>query len=79
MEKNSLKKRKKNKKPSALLKDYARYFNIAFQMIAIILICVFGGIKLDSIISWEFPFFTIFLTLAGVIIAIYFVIRDLLK
>ena len=79
MEKNSSKGREKKNKASGLLKDYTRYFNIAFQMIAIILVCVFGGIKLDSVISWNFPAFTVLLTLAGVILAIYFVIRDFLK
>jgi F0F1-type ATP synthase assembly protein I len=78
MEKNSSKE-KNNNKTSNFVKDYSRYFNIAFQMIAIILVSVFGGIKLDSIISWNFPVFTLFLTLVGVILAIYFVIRDLLK
>ncbi|MFC2097591.1 AtpZ/AtpI family protein [Bacteroidota bacterium] len=78
METNSSKKRKKLNN-NGLLKDYAKYFNIAFQMILIILICVFGGIKLDSVIAWDFPVFTVILSISGVVFAIYFAIKDFIK
>ena len=45
------------------LNDYAKYSTIAFQMIAIILVGVFGGIKLDQIVRLEFPVFTVVLTI----------------
>jgi hypothetical protein len=47
-------------------------------MIAIILIGVFGGIKLDEILNCK-PLFTAFLSFASVIMAIYFAIKDLLR
>jgi len=67
-------KRKKNS-----LDNYARYSSIAFQMLAIILIGVFGGIKLDEWLNLEFPVFTVILSLLSVIGAIYFVTKDLIK
>lgn len=48
-------------------------------MIAIILLGVFGGMKLDQLIKMEFPVFTVALTILSVIFSIYFVIRDLIK
>ncbi len=67
----------KNKKA---LNDFAKYSTIGFQMIAIMILGAFGGMKLDKWISAiEFPLFTIVLTLAGVIIAIYYSIKDFLK
>jgi F0F1-type ATP synthase assembly protein I len=61
------------------LKAYARYSSIAFQMMAIILAGVFGGIKLDAWVNIGFPVFTVVLSLLSVFFAIYFVVRDLLK
>jgi len=56
-----------------------RYANMGFQMVVIIGLGVWGGIKLDGITHLKFPLFTIVLSLVAVIVAIYFVIRDLLK
>jgi len=60
-------------------KSYAKYSSIAVQMLVIILIGVFGGIKLDEWISWKFPVFTTILSIVSVFLAIYYVIRDLIK
>jgi len=60
-------------------KNYAKYSSIAVQMLVIILIGVFGGIKLDEWISWKFPVFTTILSIVSVFLAIYYVIRDLIK
>ena len=49
------------------------------QMLAIILLGVFGGIKLDEWLDLGFPVFTLVFTLLSVILAIYYVIKDLLK
>lgn len=70
---------KNEKDKKKLLKNYARYSSIAFQMIAIILLGVFGGIKLDELVKWEFPVFTVVLTILSVVLAIYYVIKDLIK
>jgi F0F1-type ATP synthase assembly protein I len=61
------------------LDSYTRYSSIAFQMLIIILIGVFGGIKLDAWLKLSVPVFTIILSLLSVILAIYTVTKDLLK
>ena len=61
------------------LNNAAKYSTIAFQMIAIILVGVFGGIKLDQIVRIEFPVFTVVLTIVAVILSMYYAIKDLLK
>ena len=60
------------------LNNYARYSSIAFQMLAIILLGVFAGYKLDLWLNSK-PVFTVILSLLSVIIAIYIVTKDLLK
>lgn len=61
------------------LKSYAKYSSIAIQMLAIILIGVFLGIKIDEWLAWKFPVFTTTFSILSVFLAIYYVIRDLLK
>ena len=63
------------KKP---LENYARYSGIAIQMIVIIVLGVFGGYKLDSWLHTR-PVLTVICSLLGVFIAIYTVVKDLLK
>jgi hypothetical protein len=48
-------------------------------MIAIILAGVFGGIKLDELVKWEFPVFTLVLTPLAVIGSMYYAVKDLIK
>ena len=77
-----MKKKPKPKKPKSnrsTLNNYARYSGLAFQMIAIILVGVFGGIKLDELVKWEFPVFTLVLTLLAVVGSMYYAIRDLIR
>ena len=52
---------------------------MAFQMAAIIVLGVLGGIYLDKWISFEFPLFTLVLTLLSVFIAMYYFIKDVIK
>jgi F0F1-type ATP synthase assembly protein I len=61
------------------IRDFARYSGMAFQMIGIILVTTWGGIRLDKLTGWETPVFTIILSLLGVFAAIYFSIKDLIK
>jgi len=61
------------------IKDFARYSGIAFQMIGIILITTWGGIKLDELGGFKTPVFTIVLSLLGVFAAIYTVLREFIK
>jgi len=48
-------------------------------MIAIILIGVFGGIKLDEWLKLKFPVFTVVLSLLATGFAVYYVIKDFLR
>jgi F0F1-type ATP synthase assembly protein I len=61
------------------LNAIARYSGMAFQIAASIIICLFLGKWLDSKFPLKFPVFTTVLTLFGVFLGVYFVIRDLLK
>ena len=77
-----MKKQSKPKKPKSnqsTLNDYARYSGLAFQMIAIILVGVFGGMKLDDLVKWEFPVFTLVLTLLAVVLSMYYAVKDLIR
>ena len=71
--------KKNNSKEKEHLKSYAKYSSIAFQMLTIIFLGVFGGVKLDEVISSKFPVFTVILSIVSVILAIYFVTKDLIK
>ncbi len=61
------------------LNSYARYSGLVFQMLAIIGIGVFGGIKIDKWLQTSFPIFTVILSFLSVILAIYYAIKDLIK
>ena len=70
------------KKPPKELKkldSFTKYSTMAFQMVIIIGVGVFGGIKLDEWLKLRFPLFTIVLSLAAVAISIYYMIKDLIK
>jgi F0F1-type ATP synthase assembly protein I len=69
----------RKKAPNKGLDNFARYSGLAFQMIGIILLSTFGGVKLDKLTGWKTPVFTIVLSLLGVFAAIYISIRDFLK
>lgn len=73
--------RKKNpntlqqKKPD----PFYKYTSMAVKMIVVVVVFSFGGYKLDEVLALEFPVFTLAGSLLGTILAIYSVIRDLLK
>jgi len=52
---------------------------MGIQMIVIIVIFVWGGRKLDILLSLKFPIFTLLLSLSGVSLAIYFAVKDFIK
>ena len=68
--------KKQENKP---LSSYAKYSAIGFQMIAIIGLTTWGGIKNDHLAGLKNPVFTIILSLLGVFAAIYFAIKDFIK
>ncbi len=74
-----LEKKNSKKQENKGLNDYAKYSGIAFQMIAVIGLTVWGGIKLDKLAGFEKPVFTIILSLLGVFAAIYTAVKDFIK
>ncbi len=70
---------KNQEKTAKSLSNYAKYSSLAFQMIAIILIGVFGGIKLDRWLEFRFPVFTVVLSLLATGFAVYYGIKDFLR
>ena len=65
-----------NAKPTNSL---VRYSSIAFEMLAIIEAFTFAGWKLDQWLKKNFPVFTLILSLSGVFLGIYTVVRGALK
>lgn len=61
------------------IRDFGKYSGIAFQMIGIILVTTWGGVKLDKLLGLSKPVFTIILSLLGVFAAIYTVVKDFIK
>lgn len=59
------------------LKFYAKYSTLAIQMIVIIVGSAFGGKALDNWLEWQFPVFTLVLTILGVVAALILGLRDL--
>jgi F0F1-type ATP synthase assembly protein I len=67
----------KKEKPKNSPNEFVKYGNIAFKMMAIILLGVFGGRKLDGWIKPKFPVFTISLTLLSLVGAFYSMFKDI--
>ena len=68
--------KKSKQKPINRLNAYAKFSGVAFQMIAIIGLGTYGGVKLDEKYPNEHSLFTIILSLLSVAIAMYYVIRQ---
>lgn len=56
-----------------------RYSAMATQMAAIILVFMFIGMWLDSHFESENSIYTAILTIVGVVLSMYYMIKDLLK
>lgn len=65
-------------KYSQSLNNYARYSSMAFQMVFIIALGVFGGVKLDEHFDCK-PILTLVCSLVGLVVAFYVVIKDVLR
>ena len=59
------------------LRDYARYSNLAFKLIAVILAAFFIGWQIDKWINIGFPLFALLLSTGGLVVTIYLLIKDL--
>lgn len=73
------KKQKNPEKTTKDLSDYAKYSSLAFQMIVIILVGVFGGMKLDKWLDTRFPVFTVVLSVVTVMFALYYSLKDFIR
>ena len=58
---------------------YIRYSGMAFEMVAIILIAVWGGLKLDEKFNKGNPLFIVIFSILGVFIALYTALHDFIK
>ena len=65
-------------KPKKQLDDFIRYSSLAFEMIVIMGVGVFAGIKIDHWLDLSFPAFTLVLMILSVVGAIYHAIRKFL-
>jgi amino acid permease len=66
----------KNKKQ---LISIVKYSGLAFQMIAIILVVLFAAFKLDEYLENDFPLFTIIGAFVGVLLSLFFALKDLFR
>jgi F0F1-type ATP synthase assembly protein I len=73
-----MKKRKSNEQKNHLY-FIAKYSGLAFEMLGIIVLGVFAGVKLDKYLHTEFPLWTLILTLLAVFVSLYFVIKGVLN
>jgi hypothetical protein len=63
-------------KKKSQLNTYAKFSGIAFQMIAVIGLGSYGGVKLDEQYPNLYPMFTLICSLASVAMAMYLVIKQ---
>jgi F0F1-type ATP synthase assembly protein I len=83
--KEELSQKQKNQKKSSKnqenkgLRDFGKYSGLAFQMIVIILVMTWCGIKLDKVLGLSTPVFTIILSLLGVFAGIYAALKDFIR
>ena len=61
------------------LRQYARYSGLAFQLLAVIFLGVWLGIKLDQWLNLTFPVFTLSLCMAALAGSLLYLIKTLPK
>jgi hypothetical protein len=66
-------------KRKGMMNNYVQYSAMGFQMFVIIGIFTYAGYKIDEDRQAETPLATAFLSLIGVFIALYFIIRSIRK
>ena len=72
-------KKKANKKSNNTLKGYSRFSGIVIQMGVIIGLGSWGGSQLDEKFNSETPIYTIILSLSSVGLALYLIIKEVIK
>jgi F0F1-type ATP synthase assembly protein I len=68
-----------NQQKQNQLNSYLRYSGLAFQMMAVIGLAVWGGMKLDAWLGMRFPVFLVTLTLMSVAATLVITIKSLPK
>lgn len=68
-----------NRKPQKPLNSYAKYSSLGMQMALIIAGGSYGGHKLDEHYQNRTPVFTIILSLLSIALALYLVLREVIK
>jgi F0F1-type ATP synthase assembly protein I len=71
--------KKKSDQGENPLNAYAKYSSLAFQMLAIILLGVWGGRKADQWLHLTYPVFTAVLSVVGVLLAVYYAVKDFIR
>lgn len=66
-------------KPKERLNTFAQFSGIGLQMLIIIGLGVYAGVKLDEYYSNQYSAFTIILSLVSIALALYFVIRQVTR
>ena len=61
------------------MKEYGKYSSIAFELLVVIFVGVFVGYKLDSYFTNLKPLFTVSFSLISIAVALYSVLRKLIK
>lgn len=67
-------KKEKNNKPFF---SYSKYSSLAFQLIVLILLGIWGGLKLDEMAGFEKPVITVIISILVIVLSIYSVIISL--
>jgi hypothetical protein len=73
------KKNKNHRSGRKPLNNYVRYSAIGFQMAVVIFIFTYGGVKVDEWLGLKIPVFTLLLSLASVVLSIYYFIKGASK
>ena len=76
---NQPRKKKRQNPNNSEMNSWARYTGIAVQMLVIIVVMTYAGVKLDGRRASDIPVFTIILSLLGVFAGIYTAIKDFIK
>ncbi len=75
-------KKERKKSPRQFLtsgNSFIQYSSMAVKMVVVILLFSLGGKKLDEFFELKNSIFTMILTLLGVTVSMYLVIKDLMK
>lgn len=78
-EQSQSKTKHQNKQNRSQLNTYIKYSGLAFQMIAVMGLAVWGGMKLDDAVGNTFPAFMIVLSLLAFTASLIVTIRSLPK